>query len=86
MVFRVVFEGFSTFSEGLRRFLHGFPPFPQQFRKPLGSQKLYDFVNDNLSVNLKDVAYTNNVEVIASQESMIGFSPPNIWGLELGRS
>ena len=29
-------------------------------------------MNDNLSVNLKDVAYTNNVEVIASQESMIG--------------
>ncbi|CAK9099149.1 unnamed protein product [Durusdinium trenchii] len=39
-----------------------------------GSQKLYDFVNDNLSVNLKDVAYTNNVEVIASQQSMIGIN------------
>eukprot|EP00434_Breviolum_minutum_P028702 symbB.v1.2.025396.t1/scaffold2448.1/size78896/3 len=39
-----------------------------------GSQKLYDFVNDNLSVNLKDVAYTNNVEVIASQQAMIGIN------------
>mmetsp|Transcript_53202 Transcript_53202/g.124634 ORF Transcript_53202/g.124634 Transcript_53202/m.124634 type:complete len:483 (+) Transcript_53202:75-1523(+) len=40
----------------------------------VGSQKLYDFVNDNMSVNLKDVAYTNNVEVIASQQTMIGIN------------
>ncbi|CAJ1354085.1 unnamed protein product [Effrenium voratum] len=40
----------------------------------MGSQKLFDFVEDNVSVNLKDVAYTNNVEVIASQEKMIGIN------------
>eukprot|EP00403_Amphidinium_massartii_P008333 CAMPEP_0178425110 /NCGR_PEP_ID=MMETSP0689_2-20121128/28554_1 /TAXON_ID=160604 /ORGANISM="Amphidinium massartii, Strain CS-259" /LENGTH=456 /DNA_ID=CAMNT_0020046763 /DNA_START=1 /DNA_END=1371 /DNA_ORIENTATION=+ len=40
----------------------------------VGSQKVYDFVEDNPSVNLKDVAYTNNVEVIASQNTMIGIN------------
>jgi len=39
-----------------------------------GSQKLYDFLDDNPTVRLLDVSYTNDVNVIQQQHQMIGIN------------
>lgn len=37
----------------------------------LGNQELYDFVNDNVGVSMRECSYTNDHDVIASQSDMV---------------
>lgn len=39
-----------------------------------GSQKLYDHLDDNPTIRLLDVAYTNSVNVISQQHKMVGIN------------
>jgi acyl-CoA hydrolase len=36
----------------------------------MGSKKLYDFIDDNPGVLMKDVGYTNNINIIAQMPKM----------------
>jgi acetyl-CoA hydrolase len=40
----------------------------------LGTQRLYDFIDNNRAVELHPVTYTNDVAVIASQERMVAIN------------
>ncbi|XP_067140106.1 4-hydroxybutyrate coenzyme A transferase-like [Centruroides vittatus] len=40
----------------------------------IGSKKLYDFLNNNMDVEMRDVSFTNNTGVIASNHKMVAIN------------